>query len=144
MASAPPAQPQKTGQRNGLSIMPRNAYTVPPISTKPMASKILLTLSENFEKIYCLFMLDLRGQIPHYCSRHARNGNDLFNSQKPSKHNTVLCADGRRNSCNFVRVIQRQKTSAKCKEKKTIDQDQRTLRCHGIACKIPDTACPLM
>lgn len=43
MASAPPAHPQKTGHRSGLSPISAKENTVPPISAKPISSRILLT-----------------------------------------------------------------------------------------------------
>ena len=41
IAGAPIAQPQKTGQRNSESPMPRNEIIVPPIKAKPTNSNAL-------------------------------------------------------------------------------------------------------
>ena len=47
IASAPIAHPQKTGQRNSESPIPRNDIMVPPINAKPTNSN---ALDINYDK----------------------------------------------------------------------------------------------
>ena len=50
IASAPIAHPQKTGQRNSESPIPRNEIIVPPINAKPTSSNALAINHDKTDK----------------------------------------------------------------------------------------------
>ncbi len=50
IASAPIAHPQKIGQRNSESPIPRNDIMVPPINPKPINSNVLVIKHDKTDK----------------------------------------------------------------------------------------------
>ena len=108
IASAPPAHPQNTGQRNG-SVMPSQEYAVPPISAKPISSRILLTFEEIFEKIYCLFVAEYRGQVSASDANCSSYGNGICDFQKPPEPRIILWSAGRRTNHNWILYFQKPK-----------------------------------